>query len=139
MNYIKIEPLLHKQTEDWLNLFLSSIRTRPSYHLDESIFRFKRIGIRVLGVPLDEDDYYNTLYSLHKNEHVHVLSEELDKTIENHVFKSVQEILTMHQTEKNGLSINRLIAILYGKNLIPKHNDPSMNRHVQLSIIKVVE
>ena len=131
--------MLSKQTEDWLDLFLSSIRTRPSYHLDESTFRFKRIGMRVLGIPLDEDEYYNTLYSLHINEDVHVLSEDLDKTIESHVFKSVQDILTMHQTEKNGLSINRLIAILYGKNLIPKHNDPNMNRHIQLSIIKVVE
>ncbi|OCA86792.1 MULTISPECIES: YceG family protein [unclassified Bacillus (in: firmicutes)] len=139
MNYIKIEPLLNKSTAEWLELFLSSIRTRPSYHLDESTFRFQRISLRVLGIPLDEDEYYNSLYDMHQKPFIHVLSEELDKTIDNQVFQTIQDVLNLHRTENKGLSIKRLIAIFYGKNLIPKHTDSTINRHVQISIIKVVE
>ncbi|MED4402932.1 YceG family protein [Metabacillus fastidiosus] len=139
MSYIQIEPVLYKTTSDWLELFLSSSRTRPVYQIDENVFRFNRIAIRVLGVPLDEDEYYNTLFDMSEKDFIHVLNEELDKTIENHVFQEIQDILMIHQEEPKGLSINRLIAFMYGRNLIPKHKDPSINRHVQLSIIKAVK
>lgn len=138
-NYIKIEPILYKSTDDWLNSFLSSIKQRPSYYKEESIFRFNRMGIRVLGTPLEEDEYYNSLFDMKEKEFIHVLSEELDKTIENHVFQSLQEVLDVHLATPSGLSINRLVANMYGKNLIPKHNDPSFNRHIQLMVIKVME
>lgn len=139
MNYIKIEPILNNTTSDWLEVFLASNRTRPSYELTETNFSFKRLSIRVLGTPLDEDDYYNSLFDMNQKDFIHVLSEELDKSIENHVFKEIQDILQLHQQESRGLSVNRLIAIMYGKNLIPKHKDLNINRHVQLSMMKIVE
>ena len=139
MSYIQIEPILYKTTAEWFDLFLSSNRIRPSYQLDNATFRFNRMGIRVLGVPVDEDEYYNSLFDMQQKPFIHVLSEELDKTIENHMFQSIQDILLIHQNTPKGLSISRLIAFMYGKNLIPKHKDASINRHVQLSTIKVVE
>ncbi|WP_342511891.1 YceG family protein [Sporosarcina sp. FSL K6-1522] len=138
MSYIQIEPILDTRTTDWLARFLASSRERPSYYIDDSTFRFNRIGLRVLGVPLVEDEYYNSLFDMQEKSFIHVLSEELDKTIANEDFQAVQEILLLHQKEPKGLSINRLIAFMYGKNLIPKHNDIAINRHVQLSTIKIV-
>lgn len=139
MSYIQIEPILYNTTTDWLAQFLASPRERPAYLVDESIFRFNRLGIRVLGIPLVEDEYYNSLFDMHQKPFIHVLSEELDKTIDNQDFQAIQDILRLHQQEAKGLSTNRLIAFMYGKNLIPKHQDPSINRHVQLSTAKIVD
>ena len=120
-------------------MFLASAETRPFYQYDNTLFRFTRMGMRILGTPLEEEEYYNSLFDIKKKETIHVLSEELDKSIESHVFKDIQDILQLHQKEAKGLSVNRLIAIMYGKNLIPKHKDQNINRHVQLSTIKIVE
>lgn len=139
VSYIHIEPKLSTSTTDWLDFFLSSNQTRPHYLLSESHFRFQRVGIRVLGIPLDEDEYYNSLFDLSQKGDIRILSQELDKSIDNEVFKAIQEVLLIHQQEPNGLSVNRLVANLYGRNLIPKHKDPYINRHVQLSTIKIME
>ena len=56
--------------------------------VDDSTFRFNRIGLRVLGIPLVEDEYYNSLFDMHHKPFIHVLSEELDKTIDNAGFSS---------------------------------------------------
>ncbi|MFJ7935847.1 YceG family protein [Sporosarcina sp. NPDC096371] len=138
MSIQQIEPILYTPTTDWLALFLATTRDRPSFFIDDSTFRFNRIGLRVLGIPLVEDEYYNSLFDMHDKSFIHVLSEELDKTIDTQDFQAIQEILMLHQKEPKGLSINRLIAFMYGKNLIPKHKDPAINRHVQISTIKIV-
>lgn len=140
VNYINIEPVLFTLTEEWLKVFFASVKERPSYLINDSTYGFQRVGIRVLGTPLDQDEYYNALFEMNQESSpVHVLSEELDKTIDNQMMKSIQDILDVHQQEPKGLSINRLIAFMYGKQLIPKHHDPSLNRHIQLSVIKVIE
>lgn len=139
MNSLHIEPLLSKSTDDWLQSFLSPAKERPVFQVDSSSYKFTRIAIRVLGVPLDEDEYYNSLFDMKQKPFLNVLSEELDKTIDNTTFRAVQEIIDINQKQANGLSTNRLIAFMYGKNLIPKLNDPTLNRHLQLSVIKVIE
>jgi len=119
--------------------FLSSATERHTFHSDSSSYRFNRIAIRVLGIPLDEDEYYNALFDLKQKPHLNVLSEELDKTIDNTTFRAVQEIIDINQKEMNGLSTNRLIAFMYGKTLIPKLDNPTLNKHLQLTVIKVLE
>lgn len=138
MSYVQIKPILSTSSADWLEQFLASSRSRPSYRVDDTSFQFDRIGLRVLGVPLVEDEYYNSLFDMHEKPFIRVLSEELDKTIDNADFQAVQDILLLHQKEPKGLSINRLIAFMYGRNLIPKHADNAINRHLQLVTIKIV-
>ena len=132
-------PLLSKSTDNWLQSFLSPAKERPIFQVDSSSYQFNRIAIRVLGVPLDEDEYYNSLFDMKQKSFLNVLSEELDKTIDSDTFRAVQEIIDINQKETNGLTTKRLIAFMYGKNLIPKLEDPNLNRHLQLSVIKVVE
>ncbi|WP_042345166.1 YceG family protein [Bacillus massiliigorillae] len=139
MKNIKIDPILYTSTDHWLNTFLASAKERPIYNKDTNVFTFQRIGLQVLGIPLDEDDYYNSLFEMHQKDYIYVLSEDLDKTINQGVFKSIQEILELHQQQPKGLSINRLIAFMYGKNLIPKYKDTTLNHHIQQTVIKVVE
>ncbi|WP_107924656.1 YceG family protein [Lysinibacillus parviboronicapiens] len=139
MQSITIESVLERDPYDWLQAFQDSPKLRALYEVTEQQIRFSRIAVRVLGVPIEEDDYFNSLYTLSQNPNVHILSEELNKHIEQKDFQALQSILEQHQQTPKGLSINRLIAMMYGHQLIPKHDDVTMNRHLQLATIRVVE
>lgn len=139
MNSFSIQPILSTNTSDWLPLFDLKASERPNFQHTEELISFERIAVRVLGVPLDETEYFNTLFSWHESENVHVLSEELDKFIDPQDFQSLQGILEQHQKLPKGLSINRLVSMMYGFKLIPQHTDSFMNRYLQTTVIELVE
>ena len=139
MQTITIESVLERDPIDWLQAFQDSPKMRALYEVTEQRVCFSRIAVRVLGVPIEEDDYFNSLFTLAQHQDIHILSEELNKHIEQNDFKALQGILEQHQQTPKGLSINRLIAMMYGHQLIPKHDDAVMNRHLQLATIRVVE
>ncbi|MFJ7953778.1 YceG family protein [Lysinibacillus sp. NPDC096418] len=139
MQTITIESVLERDPIDWLQAFQDSPKMRALYEATDKHVRFSRIAVRVLGVPIEEDDYFNSLFTLAQHQNIHILSEELNKHIEQSDFQALQGILAQHQNSPKGLSINRLIAMMYGHQLIPKHDDASMNRHLQLATIRVVE
>jgi len=139
MQTITIKSVLERHPDDWLQAFQDSPKNRAFYEKTEQQVSFSRIAVRVLGVPIEEDDYFNSLFTLSQNANIHILSEELNKHIEPKDFQAIQTILSQHQQTPQGLSINRLVAMMYGYQLIPKHDDSVMNRHLQLATIKVVE
>lgn len=139
MQTITIESVLERDPIDWLQAFQESSKMRALYEVTEKHVRFSRIAVRVLGIPIEEDDYFNSLFTLAQHPDIHILSEELNKHIEQNDFQALQNILAQHQQTPKGLSINRLIAMMYGHQLIPKHDDAAMNRHLQLATIRVVE
>ncbi len=139
MQTITIKSVLERHPDDWLQAFQDSPKDRAFYEITEQQVSFSRIAVRVLGVPIEEDDYFNSLFTLSQNANIHILSEELNKHIEPKDFQAIQTILSQHQQTPQGLSINRLVAMMYGYQLIPKHDDSVMNRHLQLATIKVVE
>ncbi|MEY2354197.1 YceG family protein [Lysinibacillus capsici] len=139
MQTITIKSVLERHPDDWLQAFQDSPKDRAFYETTEQQVSFSRIAVRVLGVPIEEDDYFNSLFTLSQNTNIHILSEELNKHIEPKDFQAIQTILSQHQQTPQGLSINRLVAMMYGYQLIPKHDDSVMNRHLQLATIKVVE
>lgn len=139
MQTITIKSVLERHPDDWLQAFQDSPKDRAFYETTEQQVSFSRIAVRVLGIPIEEDDYFNSLFTLSQNTNIHILSEELNKHIEPKDFQAIQTILSQHQQTPQGLSINRLVAMMYGYQLIPKHDDSVMNRHLQLATIKVVE
>lgn len=139
MQTITIKSVLERHPDDWLQAFQDSPKNRAFYEKTEQQVSFSRIAVRVLGVPIEEDDYFNSLFTLSQNANIRILSEELNKHIEPKDFQAIQTILSQHQQTPQGLSINRLVAMMYGYQLIPKHDDSVMNRHLQLATIKVVE
>ena len=139
MQTITIEPVLERDPHDWLQAFQETPKKRLLYEATEKNVRFSRIAVRVLGVPIEEDDYFNSLCTLGQQQQIHILNKALNKHIEQIDFQALQSILLQHQQSPKGLSVNRLIAIMYGQQLIPKHDDAAMNRHLQLAIIRVVE
>ncbi|GLC90282.1 YceG family protein [Lysinibacillus piscis] len=134
-----IQAILEREPMDWLQAFQDSPKNRPFYEETAQHIQFSRIAVRVLGVPVEEDDYFNQLYTLAQQPTIHILSEELNKHIEQQDFQALQHILSQHQQTSKGLSINRLIAMMYGHQLIPKHDHTEINRHLQLATIRVVE
>lgn len=139
MQTMTIQSVLERDSVDWLQAFQDSPKTRALYEATAQQVSFSRIAVRILGVPIEEDDYFNSLFTLAQQPGIHILSEELNKHIEQKDFQALQNILAQHQQTPKGLSMNRLIAMMYGYQLIPKHDDATMNRHLQLATIRVVE
>ncbi|MBG9691650.1 YceG family protein [Lysinibacillus sphaericus] len=139
MQTITIKTIVERNQDDWLQAFQDSPRNRAFYEETPQQISFSRMALRVLGVPIEEDEYFNSLYTLSQNQNIHILSEELNKHIEQKDFQAIQNILSQHQQTPKGLTINRLVAMMYGYQLIPKHDDSIMNRHLQLTTIKVIE
>ncbi|WP_238600584.1 YceG family protein [Metasolibacillus meyeri] len=139
MQTITIQPILEREAVDWLQAFQESPKSRLFYEETAKKVSFSRIAVRILGTPLETDEYFNSLFTLAQQPNIHILSEELNKHIDPKDFQALQDILAQHQKTPKGLSINRLIAMMYGHQLLPKHDDGSMNRHLQLATIRVVE
>ncbi len=139
MQTITIKSIVERNPDDWLQAFQDSPKNRAFYEETPQQISFSRIALRVLGVPIEEDEYFNSLFTLSQNQNIHILSEELNKHIEQKDFQAIQQILSQHQQTPKGLTINRLVAMMYGYQLIPKHDDGTMNRHLQLTTIKVIE
>ncbi|MGE7675291.1 YceG family protein [Lysinibacillus sp. NPDC094403] len=139
MQTITIKSVLERDPDDWLQAFQDSPKSRAYYEETAQQVSFSRIAVRVLGAPIEEDDYFNSLFTLSQKPNIHILNEELNKHIEQKDFQALQNILAQHQQTPKGLSINRLVAMMSGYQLIPKHDDADMNRHLQLATIRVVE
>src|SRR5690606_27289194 len=90
-----------------------------------------------LGTDYDETDYFQSLHELYSSNRVHIISEMLDKSIDQDRFQSIQKVLMINQNEK-GLSVNRFVAFLDGERLIPSHSHPAMQRHLRQSMITVL-
>ncbi|RAS82915.1 YceG family protein [Priestia endophytica] len=125
------------QTGSWGEQIEKPLKERPSYSEEEGL-AFSTIGARIIGITHDETEYYIKLYELAQKQDVHILSEELDKTISQERFQAIQKIHMVNQRE-NGLSINRFVAFLEGEQLIPKHENPLFHRHIRLSFMEVLK
>ncbi|MCY8960279.1 YceG family protein [Bacillus atrophaeus] len=128
----KAEPV----NDDWKSILLQPLPERAVYEKEPGP-AFTRLAGQILGTPFDETDYYNELYELSANENIHVLSETLDKTIAPETFQALQHIHTINQKEK-GLSVGRFVAFLDGEQLIAKHSDPLMHRHLRKCLMTVL-
>jgi hypothetical protein len=128
---------------DWTSVLSTSLSTRQGYENREQLMIIPHMTGRLLGTTLSEDEYYETLFdAIHQNDlKIHFLSEELDKTIQNDRFQSIQKIFMIHQEEK-GLSVNRFVAFMDGEHLIPQFNGDPIHRHIRthfMNLLKLFE
>lgn len=132
--------LLPLSKENWFDILLKPINERPLYDTNNRIYTFGQAVIKLLGISLDEDEYYNQLYNwIHKdNTGLHLLTDEtLDRTIDNQHFQSIQKVFNrMHE---QNLSINRFVAFLDGENVLLKSSVPAIHRKLRVSFIKVIQ
>ncbi|RLQ95528.1 YceG family protein [Falsibacillus albus] len=124
---------------DWFQMLKKPLTQREGYKQDEGSISFGQVAGRLLGTHLSEDEYFEELYDAVHNEQVsiHLLQEELDKSIETERFQAIQKILMIHQEER-GLSVNRLIAFLDGEKLIPQSENRQLYFHFRTAFTKLL-
>lgn len=131
----KIRPIKADINEkDWLSLFKTPLSRRNSFLHSEEELSFTQTAFRILGTYPDEDEYQEVLYGLVHEEELSVvlLSEGLDKSIQQELFQAIQRVL-MINTEENGLSVNRLVAFMQGESLMPKAENQALAVHYRES------
>jgi len=121
--------------EDWQEILTKPIDQRALYKIDKGVLYFGQVVGRFLGIPLDEDDYYNLLFDLSQKPGVCVLSEELDKRISQERFQLIQDVIMVCQ--KENISVNRLVAFLKAKGLIPFPNDSVFHYQLQAALVEI--
>ncbi|WP_199880594.1 YceG family protein [Bacillus massiliglaciei] len=135
--YKKIDPvLLHFKDEEWKKILEKDCTERDHYQITEQTFQFGRLAARFLGVPRDEDEYYLTLFHVASKPSIHRWNGRLIKEFDSGKFQALQEVLMIHQNEQ--LSVNRFIAFLEGKQLIPSYDDAALHRHIRESVKEVL-
>ncbi len=126
--------------ENWLSTIQKPNQLRLQYSFDEGMLHIGQVAARFLGIPLDEDEYYNRLYDLVHQDIPGVLlisQEHLDKTIHNHQFQSIQRVLNMNR-EQN-LSVNRFTAFLDGEQLLLKSSNAALHRKIREAFISILK
>lgn len=131
--------MLSFDINNWFSVLQTPLLQRVGYHVDENSIQFGQVTGRILGSQLAEDEYFEMLYDVVHNEMltIHLLSEELDKSITNEIFQSIQKILMIHQEEK-GLSVNRFVAFLEGEKLIPQIKNQLLYKHLRGQLINLL-
>ncbi|MCM3114532.1 YceG family protein [Neobacillus sp. MER 74] len=138
-NQLKAQPVALSY-ENWQALLKKSLPERPNYSLENGTIHIGQVIGKFLGIPIDQDHYYNELFDYVNNPEwdLHLLSEEsLDKTINNHHFQSIQKVINIHREQK--LSINRFTAFLEGEQLLLKSRNPVIHRKLREAMIATLE
>ncbi|MBU8878954.1 YceG family protein [Bacillus sp. FJAT-29790] len=132
--------LLPVSYENWLVTLKSLNQERPQFSADQGTIQIGQVVAHFLGIPLDEDEYYNRLYEYIHTEQagLALISEEtLDKSIDNQQFQAIQRVLNINR-EQN-LSINRFVAFLDGEQLLLKSKIPALHRKTREAMIAVLQ
>ena len=122
--------------ETWLTILNKSIPERPQYRIEQGTVHIGQVAARFLGIPHDEDEYYNRLYDYVHQEipGIQLISQDhLDKTIHNEQFQSIQKVLNINREQQ--LSINRFVAFLDGEQLLLKSSNPAIHRKIREAMI----
>lgn len=126
--------------DNWLSTLKKPVQERQHYAIEQGMLHFGQVAACFLGLPLDEDEYYNNLYDYIYTEQAELtlISEDtLDKTIENQQFQSIQKVLNINR-EQN-LSINRFVAFLDGEQLLLKSKNAALHRKIREAMIEILK
>jgi len=132
--------ILPVSMENWYTTMQQPLTSRPLYKEENGVITFGQVLVKLLGVPADEDEYYNQLFDWVNQDDsrlVLISNDHLDRVFDNQHFQAIQRVLNLLQ-EQN-LSVNRFVAFLDGENLLLKSSVPSIHRKLREGMIKVVE
>ncbi|MDQ0272015.1 YceG family protein [Cytobacillus purgationiresistens] len=116
------------------------IKERPLFEMRDRTLHTGQIVARFLGVPFDEDEYFNLLFDFVNREQqpLTLLSDDtLDKTMDNQQFQAIQKVLNINQDQK--LSINRFVAFLDGDQLLLKSSNPAIHRKIREAMMDMLK
>ncbi|MCM3215630.1 YceG family protein [Niallia taxi] len=132
--------ILPVSMENWYTTMQQPLNSRPFYKEENGTITFGQVFVKLLGVPMDEDEYYNQLYDWVHSEDNNlelISNNHLNRVLDNKYFQAIQKVLNV--LHEQNLSVNRFVAFLDGENLILKSPSPSIHRKLRESMIKLVE
>ncbi|GKU80893.1 YceG family protein [Niallia sp. NCCP-28] len=132
--------ILPLSLENWQELLAMPLSERPLYKVDNESLSFGQVAVKLLGIPVDEDEYYNELFEWvyeSKDPYILLSDDHLDRTMDNKYFQAIQKVLNL-LIEQN-LSVNRFVAFLDGENLLLKSSIPAAHRKLRESFIAVLQ
>ncbi|MFD0050440.1 YceG family protein [Actinomycetes bacterium NPDC127524] len=137
--YSKINPVLISFKEDeWKNILEKKRAERQPFQAGDQEIAIGQLAARLLGIRGDEDEYYNELFELSRKSFIYVLdAASMNKEIAPEQFQAIQSVLLINQNES--LSVNRFVAFLEGKQLIPVHENSAVNRHIRECLIHTLQ
>ncbi|MGP7815975.1 YceG family protein [Niallia sp. 01092] len=124
--------ILPLSLDNWYELLNRPIKDRPAYKEDNGNLTFGQVMVKLLGIPVDEDEYYNQIFEwIYQEENSLILltDETLNRVMDNKYFQAIQKVMNIFQDQN--LSINRFIAFLDGENLLLKSSIPSVHRKIR--------
>lgn len=126
--------------EGYKEALKTPLNERPMYEVANRTLTYNQIFLRLLGVPLDEDAYYNELFDLANDPtiDISVIGEDyLDKSMNNEHFKSIQKVINIHRDQQ--LSINRFVAFLDGEGLLLRSELPAIQRKIREALMETLQ
>lgn len=132
--------ILPLSLENWLITLQKPLPDRPNFQIEGAFLHIGQVIARFLGIPIDQDEYYNQLFEYVHNEDIKIsllTDENLNKVISNGQFQAIQKVLNIHRDQN--LSLNRLIAFLDGEQLLIKHKNPAIYRKIRSSFKEMLE
>ena len=139
--YSRIQPhLLPLSIENWQTVLKKPIKNRQQFKHEGQTLHTGQVVGRFLGIPTDEDGYFNDLYDYAHDSafKLHLISEDkIDKTIDNTQFQAIQKVLQIHKDNK--LSVNRFVAFLDGERLLPQHSNAALHRQYRQAFIEILK
>lgn len=137
VNQLKVHTLPVK-FDNWLGLLEKAASERPLFQREGTVLHIGQVLGSFIGIPLDEDEYYNQLFDyVHKHGLDLLSGYSLDKKIDNAHFQSIQKIININK-EQN-LSINRFVAFLDGEKLLISADHPLIHRKIREAAISMID
>ncbi|HAQ06720.1 MAG TPA: hypothetical protein DCR24_04020 [Bacillus bacterium] len=137
INQLKVHTL-PVTSDNWLSFLERAVSERPLFQKEGTTMHIGQVLARFIGIPLDEDEYYNQLFEyVHKHGLILLSDESLDKTIDNAHFQSIQRVININK-EQN-LSINRFVAFLDGEKLLISSDNTLVHRKIREAAIEMID
>lgn len=139
---VKLNPI-RMQSWDSSNIgkWLKNSLENPSIvTVDQDSLTYPQLLCQFIGVSMDEDEYFTILHTqLNDSDGKLInLTNSLNKNIAPDKLRAINQLFEIHRQEK-GLSPNRMVAFLEGHFLLPKLNDPDLNRRIRIVLIDLLK
>ena len=112
-------------TGAWEEAYNKPLAERGEYSSTGDTLSFTQVSGMIMGTPWDEFTYKEYLYNMaYDRADVHVFTTRtFDKQIEEGRRQGVQELISFHRDNQK-MSLNRFMAFVEGKSLIPLKGEP---------------
>lgn len=124
--------------EDWFQKLKEPLKLRPFYEVNEHTIHIGQVIARFIGIPFDEDEYYNHLYEYVYGDDATLLllkSDSLNRNINQQHLHTIEKILARYDEEK--LSIETFVALLYDEQLIIKSTNPVLQNKILEATVRL--